>query len=485
MSAAKSRARALANVCRVLSVPTGVACFAIAVAVVAVSATRSADAQRIDPRRPAVFVVGAPGGASPTFRGDARRTGTTKEVLPSGVLRISWRKTIGLVVDQPALVGPDGTIAVVTAARGDVIFFDADGDEKGRVTAGSAAVGPATMTSDGTVVFTTSGGDAIGVRRTSPRPRFVTRIGGDRNVRAAPLSLDDGGVVVATSTDLVVLDAEGGTRARVTLPESPSSALLSSGDKIIAVTSTGAVYGWTPGREPVRLGSFGAPIDGGAALADATTLLAVIEGNHLVELDLARGARTSRSIASQGLYLGPPSARSGSGGTLATLLALTSTRGFVVTIDPGGQETARAPIATFTPATLPDGGPAPLTAPRHTGPLVDARGAVAFAAPDGHVGVVGPEGAVDTIGELICTRSGGGAGVAGLTAVSRGAFVVTCESGALAKISGPEADSLRRPTGNGGSGANGAPARPASSAKPSSSGSTSGGSTPGADDDDR
>ena len=134
------------------------------------------------------------------------------------------------------------------------------------------------------------------------------------------------------------------------------------------------------------------------------------------------------------------------GGTLATLLAQTPSRAFVVSIDPGGQETARAPIATLTPRTLPDGGAPPLVASAHTGPLVDARGAVAFAAPeDGHVGVVGPEGAVDTLGELICTRTSRSAGIAGLTALGRGAFAVTCESGAVAKITGPEAESLRRP----------------------------------------
>jgi hypothetical protein len=429
---------------------TFVALVAVTSAGIAIAATVGrADAQRVDPRKPSVFVVGTPGGASPTMRTDARRTGSTKDVLPSGVLRIAWRKAIGLSIEQPALVGADGMLAIVTATRGDVIFLDGDGDEKGRVTAGASSVGAATMTSDGTVVFTTSAGDAVGVRRTSPRPRFVTRIGGERNPRAAPLSLDDGGVVVATLTDLVVLDAEGNVRSRVSLPEMPAAPLLASGDKVIAVTSTGAVYGWTPGRDVVRLGSFGAPVDGGAALADATTLLAVIEGNHLVELDLARGTRASRSIAAQGLYLGPPSVRpigGAGGGSLATLLAETPTRAFVVSIDPGGQETARAPVATLTPPVLADGGPAPLVARAHTGPLVDARGAVAFAAADdGHVGVVGPEGAVDTLGELICTRTSRSAGVAGLTPLGRGSFAVTCESGAVAKITGPEADSLRRP----------------------------------------
>jgi hypothetical protein len=441
---------------RLVLATLGVASVAFAIG----SSIPRAEAQRVDPRRPAVFVVGAPGGPAPTLRGDARRTGTTKDVLPSGLLRVAWRKTIGLSIEQPALVGEGGMLAVVTATRGDVIFLDADGEEKGRVTTGSASAGPATMTSDGTVVFTTSLGDAIGVRRTSTRPRFVTRIGGERNNRAAPLSLDDGGAVVATATDLVVLDAEGNVRARVSLPEVPAAPLLASGDKVIAVTSTGAVYGWTPGREPVRLGSFGAPIDGGAALADGNTLVAVIEGNHLVELDLARGARTSRSIAAQGLYLGPPSVRpTGGGSALATLLAVTPNRGFVVSIDPGGQETVRAPIASLTPLTLADGGPAPLTlqsVASHTGPLVDSRGAIAFAATDGHIGVVGPDGAVDTIGELICSRNGKSPGIAGLTALGRGSFAVTCESGAVAKIGGPEADSLRRSSPAGAS-----PLRPA------------------------
>jgi len=408
---------------------------------------RDADAQRLDPRRPSVFVVGPPGGASPTSRGDARRTGAAREPLPSGLLHIAWRKTIGLTIEQPALVGLDGTLAVVTA-RGDVVFLDELGEEKGRASSGTTSVGPATITSDGTVVFLSSAGDAIGVRRSSPRPRFVTRIGGERNARAAPLSLDDGGVVVATASDLVVLDAEGNVRSRVTLPEPPSAALLASDDRVIAVTVTGAVYGWTPGRETIRLGSFGAPIDGGAALSDANTLVAVIEGNHLVELDLTRAARSTRSIAAQGLYLGPPSVRTvAPGGTLATLLAQTASRAFVVTLDPAGQEMVRAPIATLTSITLPDGGAAPLVARPHTGPLVDSRGAVAFAAPDGHVGMVGAGGGVDTLGELICTQSARSAGIAGLTPFGRGAFAVTCEGGVIARITGPmtgETDGLRR-----------------------------------------
>jgi outer membrane protein assembly factor BamB len=355
-------------------------------------------------------------------------------------LRVAWRKTLGLSIEQPALAGSDGVLAIVTGARGEVIFLDADGEEKARVGAGAAAAGPATLSSDGTVVFTTSAGDAVGVRRASARPRFVTHLGGERNTRGAPLSLDDGGVVVTTATDLVALDAEGNVRSRVSLPEPAAAPLVASGERILAVTSSGAVYAWTPGREPVRVGSFGAPVDGGAALADADTLTAVIEGNHLVDLDLRRGARSTRAVATQGLYLGPPSVRTAPSGSLATLLAYTTTRAFVVSLDASGRETGRAPMAEVSQVALPDGGVAKLEAPAHTGPLVDARGAAAFAGPDGRVGVAQPDGAVELVGELICTKTPRSSGVAGLTALGRGAFAVTCESGAVARITGSDTD---------------------------------------------
>ena len=416
---------------------------AAAVATLAIGIGRhEANAQPVDPRRPRTFVVGAPAGPAPMHRVDGHRSGLTRSLLPSGTLRIPWRKSTSLTVDQAALAGPDGTLAVVST-HGDVVFLDEGGEDRMLVRVGASQVGPATITSDGTVVFTTNNGEAVGIRRTSVSPRFTTRIGGERNSRgAAPLSLDDGGVVVATMSDLVVLDAEGNVRARATLPEAAAAPLVAAGDRIIAVTTTGAVYGWAPGREPVRLGSFGAPIDGGAALADATTLVAVIEGNQLAEVDLVRGGRATRGIAQgaqQVLWLGPPALRSaktdGGVASLTTMLALTTTRGYVVTVDGAGQELLRAPISSFTATLLPDGGAPPLVAPPHVGPLVDSRGAIAYATTDGRVGVVSPDGAVDEIGEILCPR-GLRSGVVGLTPFAAGSFAVTCDGGTIVRVTG-------------------------------------------------
>ena len=62
-----------------------------------------------------------------------------------------------------------------------------------------------------------------------------------------------------------------------------------------------------------------------------------------------------------------------------------------------------------------------------------------------------PEGAVDTIGEVLCTK-GVRSGVVGLTPFGSGAFAVTCDGGVVARVTG--SDAVRRP------------APPASSAAP-------------------
>lgn len=403
----------------------------------------SAEAQRVDPRRPASFAVGPAPGPYPMARVDGARSGRTRAPLPSGTLRVAWQKATNLTLDQPVLAGSGG-LAVVSI-RGDVSFLDETGEERGSVKGGSGQSGPAAMTSDGTVVFATSTGDIVGVRRSSSHPRFVVRVAGPGLPRAAPLPLDDGGIAVATATDIVLLDSEGNLRSRVTLPEVPSAPLVSAGDKILAISASGTVYGWVPGRDAVRIGSFGGAVDGGAALTESGTLVAVVAGNRISELDLARGTRSTRAIESSGLYLGPPAVRTTApGSALATLLALSPTRGFVVSVEPGGQEVLRAPISSFTLPLLPDGGTPALVAPAHLPPLVDHRGTIAFAATDGHVGVIGPDGAVDTLGETFCAR-GSRSGMVGLTPFAAGSFVVTCDGGTVLTVTGQAAPSAEAP----------------------------------------
>ena len=255
----------------------------------------SASAQRLDPKRPHTLVVGAPRGPSPTDRVDGRRSGFSRSPLPNGPLRISWRRAFGQPAELAALSLADGETAIVVG-RGELIVLAEDGTERWRTMLGSTAASAPSQLSDGTIVIVTAAGEAVGVRRGVIR--FRTRLGGDRSLggHVSALSLEDGGVVVATATELTALDADGGVRARAVVSETLATPLLAALGKVIAITATGVVYGWTPGREPQRLGSFGGPVDGGATLADAHTLVAVIDGSRLAALDLAHGVVVARAV---------------------------------------------------------------------------------------------------------------------------------------------------------------------------------------------
>jgi hypothetical protein len=403
---------------------------------------RSADAQRIDPRRPATFVVGGPAGAAPMARVDAKRSGLTKDLLPASALVVAWRKVTGLTVDQPAIGDAGGALAVVSV-HGDVTFLDDAGEERGAVSVAASHVGPAAMMSDGTVAFVTSTGDVVGVHRTTPHPRFVVRVGAGRSLRGAPVALDDGGIVVASGSEILVLDAEGNVRVRGTVPEPPAVPLLVGNGLILSIGARGAIYGFSPGHEPARLGSFDGPLDGGAVvIGDGKGVAAVVSGN-LVEVDLTRGARTTRSVPTEGVYLGPPALHHRRQGVeLLSALSRTPTRELVTSVDGSGEELSRAPIASYPPAPLPDGGAAPVEIPPHTGPLVDALGTVAFATTDGHIGVVSANGAVSVMPDVPCTRSVRSTGILGLTPSGPGAFTITCEGGTVVRIKGRPADAI-------------------------------------------
>ena len=422
--------------------PAALGCLALAALLVPAVAV----AQRFDARRPQTFTVGAPQGDSPAARVDARRSGYSRGPLPTSALRAIWHRSIGVDVDEAPLVGADGEIVVI-ASRGDVVWLAPEGQERFRTSAGLGTPGPGALLSDGTVVVVDGNGEAVGLRRGAVR--FRTRVG-ERNSaqKAAPLALEDGGVVVAVAAELAALDADGGVRARATLPEPAVWPLVAAQGKVAAVTAQGAIYLWTPGREPLLAGSFGGPILGGVTAADGHTLLAVVEGSRLDAVDLEHGVTVVRGAVPPGtatILLGPPSMRGGA----AYLLELVLGSVVAVAVDPAGQQIMRTTVATTASTLLADGGVAPLVAPSFTPTLVDSAGTLAFGTPDGGVGVVAPDGAVETLGEPVCQGGGSsrprwptaaprsGPAFAGFAPAGPGGFVVACANGTIAKVAGP------------------------------------------------
>ena len=428
---------------------------AVAAAVVALAAAAGVSAQRVDPKRPTTLVVGPSRGPAPTARGDARRTGLARTALPTGTLKVAWQRALGIAIEGPPLVTAAGDVAVTTT-RGEVTVLDAeDGIERPHGAAlGAPPHGAAALLSNGTLVFVNQAGEAIGVR--DGAVRFRARIGDGHTLteRGGVLALDDGGAAVSSATELATLDAEGHVRARATLDEPVAAPLVATPGRIAAITSTGKVFLWSPGREPVRTGSFGGPIDGAAALVDDHTLVAVAFGGQLVELDLARGVAVAR-MSSPSLLLGPPAFR----GDTAYVLAAMPGRTFALAIDGTGQEVLRIPLVT-TPsaAVLADGGVPTLTMPAHVGPIVDAAGTLAFATPEGRIGVLTKDGALELLGDAYCTRTAGltgarspappptSAAFAGLAPAGPRAFVVACETGVVVKVTAAQGTD-GRPTG--------------------------------------
>jgi hypothetical protein len=408
-----------------------------------VRATPRARAQPIDVQRARTLVVGTPGGRARTDRLDAARTGRVRESLPQAGLRTEWRSSLGELIEHAPLVDAGG-VSYVVGARGEVSAVGPDGTERWHVTTGAMQSGPSTLLSDDTLVFVDAAGEAVAVRDGSVRWRL--RFGRGDAARPAPLPLADGGVVVATTQDLAVLDAEGHERARTTLLEPTTSPLLSALGKVVAIGASGTVWTWTPGApEATRGGAFGSPIADGAALADDHTLVAVSAAQtHLLAIDLAHpSAAMTRAVNPAGLLLGPPAMR----GSTAHLLATTLTTDLAVAFDPSGSETLRTAIGNHPPPLAPDGGAAVLVAPPHTAPLVDADGTMAFATADGSIGVATAAGsellsdacpAAPSAAVLVgaASRLPSLPPVVGLAPLESGAFVAACASGTLVAIRG-------------------------------------------------
>ncbi|HWL89281.1 MAG TPA: hypothetical protein VNO21_25935, partial [Polyangiaceae bacterium] len=203
-------------------------------------------AQRVEPGAARTVVVGTSRAFSPMDRVDARRSGFSRTKLPTAGLRVGFRHAFGQVIEHAPLVLEDGGIAVVVN-HNELVLFGADRTPKHISLPGSGALGPPATLADGTIVLVGSAGEAIGVRQGAIR--FRTRLGGERSLAGhiSPLALEDGGAAVATSTELTVLDGEGGIRARASVPEPLATPLLAAQGRILAVAASGAVYAWSPG----------------------------------------------------------------------------------------------------------------------------------------------------------------------------------------------------------------------------------------------
>ncbi len=419
------------------------------------SASSLALADTIDPSMPRTLMVGAPRGAAPSERLDGERSGRAKDPLPMPPVEL-WRRHLSGGIEQLPVVDAQKNI-IVALTIPEVIALAPNGKEIWRVRTGPAApLTPPVITSDGTIVVVSSAGQAWGI---SPhgRVRFTTKLGvRGRDIDAAPLALDDGGVVIAAGTTLVELDRDGEVRARATLENKNhasdgriTGALIAGPEGTLATTESGAVYSFQPPQKPRRLGSFGGFPRLGAALADARTLIAVVDRRQVVAFDLRTGmthVRASAVPAIGGFFDGPVTV--GKDGALSGLTLVATQGGMLLGIDVAGNEKVR--VVLDKPPPMPmlgsgggGGGGGIIGGVRGSGfggssgffgpielkpspPLVlDPEGQIAFARIGGRVGVVGPRGNIALAGERVCSAP------LGVVPAGNRRMLIACRDGSM------------------------------------------------------
>ncbi len=396
----------------------------------------AAVAQTVRAERPLTLVVGTPAGGARADRVDVARTGLSRTPLPEAHLRVAWRASVGALIEQPPLVDAHGATYVV-GTRGEVVALAEDGTEKWHAATGAVLPGASALLSDDTFAFVDGLGDALGVRE--GRIRWRTHIGKVEAGNPAPLALDDGGLVAAAGRDLAAVDADGRERARTRLPEPVVQPLVAFGDRVIAITSSGAVWSWVPGAvDAVRTASFGTPTDGSAALSDEHTLIAVTgAGARLSAVDLREGTSTTRAVSTGALWLGPPATAAG----ITFFIARTPSTELALALDASGSEVGSAAIQSRVPAMAPDGGAQPLASAPHAPPIVDSSGVLVFATNGGALGAARRLRRADGVVELltpVCSAlsAGPSSAVAGIAPRGSGSVVVACRHGEVLSVSG-------------------------------------------------
>jgi hypothetical protein len=353
-----------------------------AVALFALAALATARAEPLDPTLPQRVAVGDPQGAAPMDRIDASRSGRARQRLPARP-RVLWRARVG-GIDHPLLVDARGGV-VAAGSPPHLTQLDARGklEWTARLTS-SPLTSPVITSSGARIVFTSSGHlsafDASGklIRRQSLAPPGST-------VNAAPLALDDGGLVVALGGLVLRLDAAGGVVAKSLIDDDVRTVLRDTSSNVLLVTARGDVVEWKPPHPPNHRGSFGGKIEDGAALTGPSRVTAVVDRTRLIELKLTTGTRHVRLPDGPLLLRGPPAISTTGESRLA------SVDGLLLGHDTAGRETLRVALEPITVAPGDAGAPAPLSggAP----PLIlDGDGRIGFVRPGLDAGIVTADG---------------------------------------------------------------------------------------------
>jgi hypothetical protein len=385
-------------------------------------------AEALDPRRPAVMVVGVPRGFAPRERFGPSRHGMAPALLPERPTEL-WRQELPGGLEALPLVDSEGNVLAVLSNRM-VAKLGPGGEERWRVSLGGADPAlPPVLTSDGSVAVLCVDGrlrwvSPSGALRSSGELELRTR-----KAQAAPLALDDGSLIVAGEDQLLRVAADGSPLARAELGGLPIGGLIAWEGMTLATLQSGEVVAWRPPAQPRSLGQLGGIPHGGGVLVGDKTLAAVVEATSLVALDLRSGQTKllSGGPSAQRQLEGPPTL------SLASTLAVSSVVGELLEVDPHGVVVRRLALDSSLALDAADGGAAGISFfgrvdLQPSPPLViDADGRIAFVRATGRLGLVEPgaSGRVSAVAQRFCSRP------LGVTSAGLRRMLVGCRNGSI------------------------------------------------------
>jgi len=344
----------------------------------------------LDPTLPQHITVGQPSGPAPMERLSPDRGGRSIVAFPTQP-RVLWR--VRVMGSPQRAIAVDARGAVVVASDTHLTQISADGKVEWKVRLGpTRAASAPIITSSGARWLLTSDGDLLGVDRDGRTLWRQTLPVTSAKPAGQMLPTSDGGAVVPVGSEVFRLESDGRVRTRIALDEMVSS-VIQNGADLLLVGVAGGVFRWKPPVAVTPLGSLGGRPEGSAALADPNTLIAVVDGNRLMEMDLRSGSRRARVPDGTYMFYGSPAI------TARGETRVFSSDGFLLGHNAKGEETWRVAL---TAGDQRDAGTATTTAGRPAPLVVDHSGAVAFVAGGLELGVASKSGKVSTVSGAAC-----------------------------------------------------------------------------------
>jgi hypothetical protein len=239
--------------------------------------------------------------------------------------------------------------------------------------------------------------------------------------------LDDGGAAFAAGRALVVIGRDGKPRARAEAEGRVTGALLAGSEGIVFGIDDGRAFVWRAPAAPRALGRFGGSVRRGLVRVDARTLVAVVDGEELVALDVPTGTTHVVASAAPGeTFEAPPAV-----GVSGALYVATSS-GALERYATGEPATRVALERTHaTPFGDAGAGFFPAAAQTASPPVVvDPEGRVGFVRSEGRAGVVRGDGHVAVAAERVCRAP------VAVVPAGEGAMVIACRDGTIVRLAG-------------------------------------------------